>query len=387
MTMPIAQHAPLPSPIAALNGQWLKPLRDHWTTAICECLAQEQSVVRVLIARHRGSAPRAAGACMIVMRDRSEGTIGGGHLEYEAIRDAQALLNNTGERSMQLRRMILGKELAQCCGGEVYLWLERYTRNDLPLLRKLARCVDDGEASLLTTQCSGTAITRQVLRPGTVAHTAMQAHFSTADLGSTTRLVNDHADSAMLVERIEQPRAALWLYGAGHVGQALIRVLAELPFDITWIDTRAELLPNGLPDNVRAVHTDSPLDAARSAPCYAHHRVLTHDHGLDYALCREILMRCEFASLGLIGSKSKAARFRAQLKRDHVSLERVAQLICPIGVSGVASKVPAAIAVSIAAQLLQQATSKPPLQSDAQLSSDCGSESCASCFAAKQVAP
>jgi xanthine dehydrogenase accessory factor len=267
------------------------------------------------------------------------------------------------------------------------LWLERYTRTDLPLLRKLSHCVGNGEVSLLVTQCSGIAATRQVLRPGTSAYLAMQAHFSTADLGATTRLINDQLDSALLVERIEHPRAALWLYGAGHVGQALIRVLAELPLDITWVDTRAELLPSSLPDNVRAVHTDAPLEVARSAPAYAHHRVLTHDHGLDYALCREILIRCEFASLGLIGSKSKAARFRAQLKRDNVAAERIAQLICPIGVNGVASKVPAAIAISIAAQLLQQITSKPASQGDTQLSSDCGSESCASCFAAKPVSP
>src|SRR5207245_830437 len=80
---------------------------------------------------------------------------------------------------------------------------------------------------------------------------------------------------------------------------------------------------------------------------------MTHDHGLDYALCRRVLERNDFTWLGLIGSKSKGARFRSRLARDGIAAEVIARLTCPIGIDGVNSKLPAAIAVAVAAQLLR----------------------------------
>jgi xanthine dehydrogenase accessory factor len=145
----------------------------------------------------------------------------------------------------------------------------------------------------------------------------------------------------------------LWLYGAGHVGQALIRVLAELPFEVTWIDSRPELLPAGLPDNVHPLCADAPLTTVPLAPAATRFLVMTHDHALDYGLCRAILERGDLAWLGLIGSKSKGARFRSRLARDGLTPEAIRRLICPIGVEGVESKWPAAIAVGVAAQLLR----------------------------------
>ena len=89
------------------------------------------------------------------------------------------------------------------------------------------------------------------------------------------------------------------------------------------------------------------------APAAARFLVMTHDHALDYALCRAILVRGDFAWLGLIGSKSKGARFRSRLERDGLTPEAIRRLVCPIGVEGVESKWPAAIAVGVAAQLLR----------------------------------
>jgi xanthine dehydrogenase accessory factor len=162
-----------------------------------------------------------------------------------------------------------------------------------------------------------------------------------------------HDEKTILSETLATRHSALWLYGAGHVGQALIRMLAELPFEVTWIDSRAELLPGGLPDNVHPVCPQAPVETVPLAPAAARFLVMTHDHALDYALCRAILARGDFAWLGLIGSKSKAARFRSRLERDGLTAEVIRRLICPIGVEGVESIWPAAIAVGVAAQLLR----------------------------------
>jgi xanthine dehydrogenase accessory factor len=137
------------------------------------------------------------------------------------------------------------------------------------------------------------------------------------------------------------------------VAQALIRLMPELPFDVTWIDSRAELLPAPLPDNVHPLCVQTPTNTVNSAPAGARFLVMTHDHGLDYALCRKVLERNDFAWLGLIGSKSKGARFRSRLARDGIAAETIARLVSPIGVEGVNNKWPAAIAVAVAAQLLQ----------------------------------
>jgi xanthine/CO dehydrogenase XdhC/CoxF family maturation factor len=160
---------------------------------------------------------------------------------------------------------------------------------------------------------------------------------------------------ATLLEVVSAGRPQLWIFGAGHVGQALVRMLSELSlFDITWIDSRHQLLPAGLPDCVRTRAAADPAGLIGSASPATHFVVLTHDHGLDYELCRRVLARGDAAWLGLIGSASKAARFRSRLVRDGVERDRLGGLTCPIGVRGIASKVPAAIAIAIAAELLQR---------------------------------
>jgi len=148
----------------------------------------------------------------------------------------------------------------------------------------------------------------------------------------------------------------VWLFGAGHVGQALVRVCADLPLRLTWIDSRAESFPAEPPVAVSILRTLSPVQSVATAPAGVSFLVLTHSHDLDYALCRTILERDNFAWLGLIGSKSKAARFRSRLARDGLGRGSIARLVCPIGIGGIRSKWPAAIAVGVAAQLLREAS-------------------------------
>lgn len=324
-----------------IEGRWLSALAGNWPRTVCSLLEEHESaVVRVLVADVLGSAPREPGAYMLVSTKGICGTIGGGNLEWQAMRAAHALLQaDGGSPAAQVRRLVLASELGQCCGGVVQLWLERFTRADVPPLKLIAAAAAAGRAAAIVSELHGPRVIRRLLED--------------SDSGSRVQFSRQDSATATLIEPLEADAPALWLYGAGHVGQALIRVLAELPFQVTWIDPRAELLPPGLPDNVRPLCSSVPENTVQAAPASARFLIMTHDHALDYALCRLILQRGDFAWLGLIGSKSKSARFRSRLAREGVSSESLSRLICPIGVEGINSKLPPVIAVAVAAQLLQ----------------------------------
>jgi xanthine dehydrogenase accessory factor len=321
-----------------------------WLPALMRALQREPAIVRILLAEVRGSAPREPGSGMLVGAAGVEGTIGGGQLEWEAIGAARALLADSTV-SARLQRMVLAADLGQCCGGVVTVWLERFTREHAAVLRAAADAAGGGRAVLIST-LKGSATLHRVLRaPGGdgVADRLLRAPRVQA-----LPRVNRTADGEIsLLERLDDELPPLWLYGAGHVGQALSRMMAELPLRLTWIDSRAELLPSPAADTVRILHAADPVPSVAGAPAGAYFVVMTHSHPLDYALCRAILRRNDFAWLGLIGSLSKAARFRSRLARDGLGAEVIARLVCPIGIGGIASKWPAAIAVGVAAQLMQ----------------------------------
>ena len=366
-------------PESARRGRWLGSMRGSWPLAVCRLLeGREPVVVRVLIAAVRGSSPSEPGACMLVSRAGIHGTIGGGNLEWQAMQAAESLLRAGAETSsVDLRRLVLGRELGQCCGGVVQLWLERFTPLDLPLLRRAAGVSGGAGCAAIVSELSGRGIVRRRLEEQTL-RCEPQLQFAAS------------GESAILIEPLQAEHPALWLYGAGHVGQALVRVLAELPFEVTWVDSRAELLPGPLPDNVHTVCVETPVSTVQLAPAAARFLVMTHDHALDYSLCRAILERGDFAWLGLIGSKSKAARFRSRLARDGLTPDAIHRLVCPIGVEGIASKWPAAIAVGVAAQLLQGGecslgtfTAKLAADSPSDPADTCPPAGCAACTAAR----
>lgn len=368
-----------PAALASADGQWLRQMDGAWPRAACRLLESEPVVVRVLVAHMRGSTPREPGACMLVTRGSMEGTIGGGNLEWQAIQAARDLLADTSAPAVRLRRLVLGIELGQCCGGVVQLWLERLTRADLPLLRHADRASKDGIAALIVTEVHEARVIRRLCRADALVLAEEERTMLAAQEHRKVVLLHRADHDATLFERIDEAARSLWIYGAGHVGQALIHALAGLPFRVTWIDSRAELLPASLPDNVSACHSPAPVDTVRDAPAGARFLVLTHDHALDYALCRAILERGDFAWLGLIGSSSKSARFRSRLARDQVATDLIQRLVCPIGVAGIDSKLPAAIAIGVVAQLLQQLGSTRAKENASAVGHDCSNENCASC--------
>ncbi|MBM3347819.1 MAG: xanthine dehydrogenase accessory protein XdhC, partial [Betaproteobacteria bacterium] len=176
--------------------------------------------------------------------------------------------------------------------------------------------------------------------------------------GATPRYarLRDAADTLRIVERIDPAAVPLLLFGAGHVGQALVRVLSGLPLAITWIDSRPEQVSarlDGLPENVTLLLSDMPEDEVAFAPAGAYCLVMTHSHDQDDQICRALLRRGDFAWVGLIGSDSKAKSFAGRWERRGFPPEDIARITCPIGVHGIESKHPAAIAIAVAAQLQQ----------------------------------
>ncbi len=335
---------------------------SDWLSRLPDALAAEPALVRVALASVLGSAPRETGACMLVGMDAFQGSIGGGNLEFKAIEMARAMLRQGS--AWQLASFPLGPALGQCCGGFVELWFERIEAG-----QRAAFTAFDTARDGATSEC----FLATVATPGQPLHRTLLAHAASDGSGdpaldawardeaaamraeeppARARLVR-RGSWTLLVERLDAPHTPLYLFGAGHVGRALISVLSRLPFKVSWVDGRNGVFPDVLPANVTAHASPVPAELMRHAPPDACFLVLTHSHALDYEICREILRRDSFSFVGLIGSHTKAARFAHRLARDGVAAERVGRLVCPIGIAGIAAKQPEAIAVAVAAQLLR----------------------------------
>jgi xanthine dehydrogenase accessory factor len=164
-----------------------------------------------------------------------------------------------------------------------------------------------------------------------------------------THIRTDAEGRRWLVDPFKAPRAHLVLFGAGHVGAAIVRALAGLPCTVTWVDERDAIFPAELPDNVTIEATDTPEACVDGAPDNASYLVLTHSHALDLQLTEAILRRPKVGWFGLIGSKTKRAQFTSRLAAKGLSTQ---DMVCPIGLPGIINKAPAVIAASVAAQLL-----------------------------------
>lgn len=360
------------------------PQSADWLTALMRALQCDPVVVRIAVATVRGSAPREPGVSMLVAQSGLVGTIGGGRLEWEALAAGRALLGDVG-RAVRVQRSVLGADLGQCCGGVVEVWMERYTRADVALLATANLAAQRGPTVLVSASRGIGVERRLVSQPGTDPGSNRLLLVPRAQ--ALPRVRRNAAGDPTLLERLDSALPRLWLYGAGHVGQALARILMELPLRLTWVDSRVEQFPAQSPPGVEIWHSPDPVQSVAAAPCGARFLVMTHSHPLDYALCRAILDRNDFAWAGLIGSMSKAARFRSRLAREGVGVEAIARLVSPIGIEGITSKWPAAIAVGVAAQLLQDisASEEAGLQgpSVAPTEHDCSRIACSSCGAVR----
>lgn len=285
-------------------------------------------VVRLVVAAVQGSTPRGAGAAMLIWQDGQSGTIGGGRLELDAVRQARMLL--TGGN--WLRRFALGPDLGQCCGGRVTLLAECYDAKSVASL---------GQKSILRQVTGSSEI------PGQINY---QLNFAQKN----NLKVNISLIDGWMLEPVLQPERQIWVYGAGHVGRAIVDVLAPLQeFEIHWIDVSEDRFPASLPTNVKMLVSANPADVVRFAPKDAEHLILTYSHDHDLEICHQLLGH-GFESAGLIGSETKWARFRGRLAKLGHSSARISQICCPIGEPRL-GKQPQAIAVGVVAGLLSQA--------------------------------
>jgi xanthine dehydrogenase accessory factor len=311
-------------------------------SGLAAALEPHGRVARVVIAGVEGSSPREVGASMLVWGDTSRGggqsgTIGGGALEFEAatkarewlgLRPLTPTLSPGGERgpvAPRIDRVALGPSLGQCCGGAVTLWTEVYDAVPVAVSGVVARGV--GEMPLAVARVLAAARGQGVRpSPGLVA--------------------------GWLVEPVAEAERQVWVWGAGHVGRALVAMLAPLPgIAVTWVDVAAERFPGVVPEGVTVVPARDPALVADHAPVGAEHLVLTFSHALDLELCHRLLNRGS-VGLGLIGSATKWGRFRSRLGALGHSGEAIARIQCPIGDPSL-GKHPQAIAVGVVAELLR----------------------------------
>jgi xanthine dehydrogenase accessory factor len=331
----------------------------NWPRRVAREIARQGAVVRVTVIRAEGSTPREIGAAMLVGPAGIEDTIGGGALEFGAIAHARGLLAKAGDASpwrREWRDFALGPSLGQCCGGFVRLMFELFTEAERPILEGFASMAVPQRMVLLRPITNG-----QPLQCAAAGDDAWPAALSRAARGWLTAQRKPDAllipgrkgEPDWFLEPLAPPLTPLILYGAGHVGRALIRVLDGLPFAVTWADIDAGRFPENVPPGIAARIASDPAEIAAEAPPGAVHLVMTHSHPLDLAICHAVLARGEFRFLGLIGSGTKRARFLKRLRELGVAEERLARLTCPIGAPGVKGKQPAIIAVAVAAQLLE----------------------------------
>ena len=259
-------------------------------------LAHEPAVL-VSVTRVRGSVPREVGAWMAIFADALVGTIGGGHLEWDAIAHARGLLQAPllhphPYPHSSTRDVVLGPSLGQCCGGALTLCFECITVADAPALR----------------------------------------------------------------ERLATPLTPVALFGGGHVGRALVQALLPLPFGMRWIDSRDGVFPNPLPPGVQTEHSDPVAAAVRDLTPGSRVLIMSFSHAEDLEIVAACLLRlrerADLDFIGLIGSATKWAAFRSRLRQRGFSDAELDRVTCPIGLPGIAGKAPEVIAASVVAQLL-----------------------------------
>lgn len=339
-----------------------------WLDALAAALGDDNAVGLVVVAAAQGSTPRETGATMIVSAGRCIGSIGGGHLEFEATKAAREALSPGTRPGTRIVRYPLAARLGQCCGGVATLAISKLDRAALAWVDHAAACARTGAAFAIVSRAKeddhpGTrlVVTADDVR-GTLGSVALDSGAITlarARLAGPTSgagLVRfADGDRAPLLIQVERPDDfAVLVFGNGHVGRALVKILGVVPANVRWIDSRTDDFSPTVPGNVRIVATDAPEDELADAPPGAFVVVTTHSHALDLALIEAALLRDDWRYLGLIGSKSKRAQFERRLAARGFPAEAAARIRCPIGTEGVAldDKHPGTIAVAIAAELL-----------------------------------
>ena len=335
---------------------------NEWIDELCDLTAAGERVVLVTVAGIRGSAPREVGAKLVVTAQETFGTIGGGQLEYQCTRIACDMLGD--DETPALRKFPLGSAMGQCCGGVVDILFEPIA-SELPAwLRGLRALHGQRQPAVLATDLSGGAgksvITANdvygepdAATPGVIA----QARDG-LDAGRAAHRLDD-----WFLENVVGTDLNIAVFGAGHVGSAVVQSLSALDCNIRWVDSRRGIF-RSTPSNVRTIETPEPALEVAAMPLGSCYLVMTHSHAIDFDICDRILRRPDAAYCGLIGSLSKRRRFEQRFRSQGLQDKDLERLTCPIGVAGISGKKPAEIAVAAAAEVLQVYENATRKQSD-----------------------
>ena len=303
-----------------------------WIGTTQRLITEHGRAVLIMVTADKGSTPRDSGTWMLVSDDKQSGTLGGGELERLAEEAARAMLAGHGTWQRSSLHCALGPDLRQCCGGHVTLMLE-------PL------------------DMSATDWLAQAAESARVADNQYSVLFQSNEPAATPRIITNDGVMPGITDVHLQPltdtRLSLFLFGAGHVGQAVATLSTQLPLRLTVIDGRANqraLIPNA--DNIEVMGMDSAEEAAARVSSGSAALVMTHSHELDYTLCHALLTQNSAVFVGLIGSRSKANRFRSRLRKDNVPEKSLARLTSPIGSSGPKGKEPGVIALAALSEVL-----------------------------------
>lgn len=289
-----------------------QPLERH--------LLKGQQAALILVKEARGSVPRGKGTGLVVLADgRFHGTIGGGALEWETLHQAMTFLK--GVSRFEFQKIPLGPNLGQCCGGSVSLTFERWSPDRLSEVQLLANAESHGSFSTKNEK-HGDKVFRQIQ--------------------------STECDETFGVQRI--PVA---VFGAGHVGKALVLSLALTPTNITWVDTRSDMFPAISPENVSMHALGVPASILPDLAENTAIIILTHSHAQDLSILEAALKRA-FSFVGVIGSQTKRSRFESLLMKSGMDNALATSFHCPIGIAGIDGKEPSVIAASVTAQILRE---------------------------------
>ena len=323
---------------------------NEWIEELSDLTASGEPVVLVTMAGVRGSGPREPGARMIVTATETIGTIGGGQLEYQCTRIAVDMLD--GDEMPALRKFPLGASMGQCCGGVVDVLFEPLVSGLPEWLRDLRSLHGQHQPAVLV---SGTETELHlVVTADAVFGAGNQDEFAT--IIEQARNVFERCESqvidGMFYNAIVSSDFNIAVFGAGHVGTAVVNALSGLDCNIRWIDSRRNVF-RSTPRNVRPIETAEPALEVAALPPGSCYLIMTHSHALDFDICDRVLRRRDATYCGLIGSTTKRRRFEKRFRQQGMSEAEIDRLVCPIGVDGISGKKPAEIAISAAAEVLR----------------------------------
>ena len=314
---------------------------NEWIDDLVDLAAAAERVVVVTVAGVRGSAPREVGAKMLVTEKETLGTIGGGQLEYECSRIAFDMLGH--DEQPVVRKFPLGTAMGQCCGGVVDILFESIASGMPGWLRELSALHRGYDRH------KGVVTPESVYELDDRAMKAEELDDARSSLESRRAA---HQCNDWFFEPVVGNEFNIAVFGAGHVGSAVVRSLSALDCTIRWVDNRRNVFGN-TPINVRTIEAVDPTLEVAALPPGSCYLVMTHSHALDFEICDRILRRGDAAYCGLIGSVTKRRRFEKRYREQGMSNAVLEHLVCPIGVDGISGKKPAEIAVAVSAEVLQ----------------------------------